>query len=109
MGFEPENSHVLTGGMPGKHDLQGIGAGFIPEVLDTTVYDEVLTISDEEAYRYGRLLGTREGILTGITSGAAVSAAVRLASEERNKGKNIVCLLPDTGLRYLSTRLYGEE
>ena len=108
VGLEPAGSPFLSKGTAGPHGLQGIGAGFIPEALDTEVYDEILTVTDEEAYAAGRLLGKKEGILCGITSGAAVHAAVRLAKRPENKGKTIVALLPDTGDRYLSTPLFEE-
>lgn len=108
IGVEPENSAVLSGGKAGKHDLQGIGAGFVPEALDTDIYDEIMTVSDEEAYAYGRMLAKKEGVLVGITSGAALCAAVRAAKRPENRGKNIVVLLPDTGVRYLSTKLFEE-
>ncbi len=105
---EPANSPLLSGGSAGAHGLQGIGANFIPELLDRSVYDSVMTVTDEEAYRAGRMLGRREGVLCGISSGAALSAAIRLARLEENSGKNIVVLLPDTGDRYLSTALFNE-
>ena len=108
VGLEPAGSPFLSKGIAGPHGLQGIGAGFIPEALDTEVYDELLTVTDEEAYAAGRLLGKKEGILCGITSGAAVHAAIRLAKRPENKGKTIVALLPDTGDRYLSTPLFEE-
>lgn len=104
---EPENSAVLTGGKAGAHGLQGIGAGFIPEVLDTGIYDEVLTVSDEAAYEAGRLMGRNEGILVGISSGAALSAAIEVAGRAENAGKTIVVLLCDTGDRYLSTPMFN--
>ena len=88
--------------------IQGIGAGFIPETLDTTIYDEVMPISNDDAFEYGKLIGKKEGILVGISSGAALCASIRLALMEENKGKNIVVLLPDSGDRYLSTKLYEE-
>lgn len=106
IGVEPAGSPVLSGGSAGKHDLQGIGAGFVPEILDRDIYDEILTITDEEAYCYGRMLAEREGILAGITSGAALCAGVKLAKRPENEGKNIVILLPDSGVRYLSTRMF---
>ncbi len=105
---EPAGSPLLSGGEAGAHGLQGIGANFIPELLDTTVYDEVLTITEEAAYDAGRMLGRNEGVLCGISSGAALSAAVKIAQRAENEGKNIVVLLPDTGDRYLSTALFAE-
>ena len=105
---EPENSAVLSGKEAGKHGLQGIGAGFIPEVLHTDVYDQIITVSDEAAYAAGREMGRREGILVGISSGAALHAAIQLAAQEENEGKTIVVLLPDTGERYLSTGMFAE-
>lgn len=109
IGVEPAGSPVLSGGRPGKHDLQGIGAGFIPEVLDMSVVDEVIAVTDEEAYRMGRLLCRREGILAGITSGAAVAAAVGVAKRPEHRGKTVAALLPDTGSRYLSTAMFERE
>ena len=103
---EPAGSPVLSGGKPGAHGLQGIGAGFVPKVLDTGVYDEVICVENEEAYEAGRMLGKREGVLVGISSGAALHAAIELAGREENAGKTIVVLLPDTGDRYLSTELF---
>ena len=105
---EPADSAVLSGGPAGPHGLQGIGAGFVPEVLDTGVYDEIITITSEEAYAAGRLLGRREGVVVGISSGAALSAALQLARRPENAGKTIVALLPDTGDRYLSTPMFAE-
>lgn len=104
---EPVNSAVLSGNKPGKHDLQGIGAGFIPEIVDMSVIDEIVTVSDEEAYAASREIGQKEGILVGITSGAAVHAATVLAKKAENEGKLIVAVLPDTGDRYLSTKLFS--
>lgn len=103
---EPAGSPVLSGGQPGRHNIQGIGAGFIPEVLDTAVYDEILTVKEEDAYRMGRLLASKEGFLTGISSGAALWAACELGKRPEYAGKRIVVLLPDTGERYLSTELF---
>ncbi|MBR4101536.1 MAG: cysteine synthase A [Oscillospiraceae bacterium] len=104
---EPADSPVLSGGKAGAHKLQGIGAGFVPEVLHTDVYDEVMTVTAEQAYAAARRLGTTEGILVGISSGAAAHAALELAKRPENRGKQIVVLLPDTGDRYLSTGLFG--
>lgn len=103
---EPAESPVLSGGAAGPHKLQGIGAGFVPEVLDTTVYDEVLTVTTEQAYETGRELAKKEGILVGITSGAALYAAVQVGKRPENAGKTIVVLLPDSGDRYMSTPGY---
>ena len=103
---EPKTSAVLSGGKAGPHGLQGIGAGFVPAVLDTGIYDEIIPVENEEAYAAGRLLGKCEGIVVGISSGAALHAAVELAKREENAGKTIVVLLPDTGDRYLSTPLF---
>ena len=105
---EPESSAVLSTGVGGAHKIQGIGAGFVPEVLDTSVYDEVITVADEDAFAIGGLIGKKEGILVGISSGAALKAALELAKREENSGKNIVVLLPDTGDRYLSTPLFQD-
>ena len=105
---EPASSPVLSGGAAGPHKIQGIGAGFVPEVLNTDVYDEILAVSDEDAFAAGRLIGRTEGILVGISSGAALSAAVQLAERSENKGKTIVVLLPDTGDRYLSTPMFTD-
>lgn len=106
---EPASSPLLSGGEAGPHGLQGIGANFVPSVLDTGVYDEIITVTDEDAYEKGRLVASREGFLAGITSGAAVHAAAALATRPENKGKNIVALLPDTGDRYLSTPMFNTE
>lgn len=103
---EPFSSAVLSGGKPGAHGLQGIGAGFVPEVLDTTVYDEVIKVNEEQAYAAARLMGKKEGVLVGITSGAALYAAIELAKKQEWAGKRIVAILPDGGDRYLSTPLY---
>ena len=105
---EPDTSAVLSGKSAGSHKLQGIGAGFIPEVLDTDVYDEIMAVSAEDAYNAARTLGKTEGVVVGISSGAALVAAIELAKKEENKDKNIVVLLPDTGDRYLSTELFAE-
>lgn len=103
VGVEPASSAVITKGTPGAHKLQGIGAGFIPDILDTSVYDEVVTVENDDAYKTAAFLAKREGVLVGITSGAAVFAAGELAKRKENEGKLIVALLPDTGERYLST------
>lgn len=108
VGVEPADSAVLSGGKAGAHGLQGIGAGFIPEVLNTTVYDEVVTVTTDEAYAAARLMGRREGVLVGISSGAALHAAIEIAKRPENEGKTVVVLLPDTGDRYLSTALFAE-
>lgn len=105
---EPYNSAVLSNEAPGKHNLQGIGGGFIPKVLNTRIYDEIIKIKDEEAYEAGRMCASKEGVLVGITSGAAIYAGIELAKRPENKGKNIVVLLPDTGMRYLSTELFSQ-
>ena len=104
---EPETSPVLSQGKAGSHKIQGIGAGFVPDVLDTSVYDEIIPVADNDAFETGRLIGRKEGVLVGISSGAAVYAAIQLAKRPENKGKNIVVLLPDTGDRYLSTPLFS--
>lgn len=103
---EPADSPVLSEGKSGPHKLQGIGAGFVPNVLDTEVYDSVSTVTTDEAFEAARLMGSKEGVLVGISSGAALYAAIELAKKEENEGKNIVVLLPDTGDRYLSTDLF---
>ena len=105
---EPASSPVLSKGTAGAHKIQGIGAGFVPEVLNTAVYDEVIAVENEDAFAAGKLVGRREGVLVGISSGAAVWAAIQLAKRPENKGKTIVALLPDTGDRYLSTPLFAE-
>lgn len=105
---EPAASPVLSTGVAGAHKIQGIGAGFVPDVLNTKVYDEILTVTNEDAFAYGKRVGQQEGVLVGISSGAAVWAAVELAKRPENKGKTIVALLPDTGERYLSTPLFAE-
>ncbi len=105
---EPKTSPVLSQGTPGAHKIQGIGAGFVPDVLDTGVYDEIVTVSNEDAFEYGRLVGRSEGVLVGISSGAALWAGIQLAKRPENTGKTIVVLLPDTGDRYLSTPLFAE-
>ena len=104
---EPASSPLLSGGKAGPHGLQGIGANFVPSILDVNVYDEIIAVSDEDAYEKGRLIASREGFLVGITSGAALHAAVVLARRAENYGKNIVAFLPDTGDRYLSTPMFG--
>lgn len=106
---EPSDSPVLSGGAPGPHGIQGIGAGFVPEVLDTNVIDSTVTVSLDDAYEAGRIMGRREGVLVGISSGAALYAAVQLAKLDENAGKTIVALLPDTGDRYLSTDMFRTE
>ena len=105
---EPASSPVLSKGVSGSHKIQGIGAGFVPEVLNTSVYDEIIAVENEDAFAAGRLVGRKEGVLVGISSGAAVWAAVQLAKREENRGKTIVELLPDTGDRYLSTPMFAE-
>lgn len=105
---EPKSSPVLTEGRSGAHKIQGIGAGFVPETLDVNVYDEVIAVTDEKAFEFGRLIGKKEGILAGISSGAALCAAIELAQRKENEGKTIVTLFPDTGDRYLSTPLFEQ-
>ncbi len=106
---EPESSAVLSTGTAGPHKIQGIGAGFIPDVLNTKIYNEIIPVSDKDAFSTGRLIGKREGILVGISSGAATFAAIKLAKHPENEGKTIVVLMPDTGDRYLSTPLFSDE
>ncbi|MCI9457632.1 MAG: cysteine synthase A [Oscillospiraceae bacterium] len=105
---EPASSPVLSGGKAGKHGLQGIGAGFIPEILDTAVYDEIIPVEDKDAYAAGKAMGRSEGVLVGISSGAALWAAMQLAKRPENEGKTVVVLLPDTGDRYLSTPMFAD-
>lgn len=105
---EPAASPVLSEGKGGAHKIQGIGAGFVPEVLNTSIYDEILAVENEDAFAVGKLVAKKEGILVGISSGAALSAAIQLAKRPENKGKTIVALLPDTGDRYYSTPLFTE-
>ncbi|MBQ8239120.1 MAG: cysteine synthase A [Oscillospiraceae bacterium] len=105
---EPASSPVLSTGVPGPHKIQGIGAGFVPDVLNTNVFDEIVTVTNEDAFATGKLIGKAEGVLVGISSGAAVRAAIQLAQREENTGKTIVVLLPDTGDRYLSTPLFAD-
>lgn len=106
---EPATSPVLSKGVKGPHGIQGIGAGFVPDILDTGIYDEIIPVKDEDAFAYGRLMGKKEGVLVGISSGAALAAAVELARREENAGKQIVVLMPDTGDRYLSTKLFAAD
>lgn len=105
---EPASSAVLSTGIAGSHKIQGIGAGFVPDTLNTSIYDEVITVENEDAFATGKLMGHREGVLVGISSGAALWAAIQLAKRAENKGKTIVVLMPDTGDRYLSTPLFAE-
>jgi len=106
--LEPKNSAILSGKKSGKHDIQGIGAGFIPEILDQTIIDEVITVSDDDAIKYGRLASIKEGILCGISSGAALAAAIELAQRSENQGKTIVAILPDTAERYITAGLFNK-
>ena len=106
--IEPENSPVLSEGKAGPHKIQGIGAGFVPETLNTSVYDEVITVSNDDSFLYGRQFARTEGALVGISSGAALAAAVEIARRPEAKGKTIVALLPDAGDRYLSTELFND-
>ncbi|MBW9212770.1 MULTISPECIES: cysteine synthase A [Terrabacteria group] len=108
IGIEPANSAVLNGGQPGKHSIQGIGAGFIPKTLDTEIYDEIIAVTDEDAFKTGAEIGRKEGVLVGISSGAAMWAALAVAKRKENEGKLIVVLLPDSADRYLSTSLFTE-
>lgn len=105
---EPAASPVLSQGKAGAHGIQGIGAGFVPRVLDTAVYDEVIPVTDQEAFAQGRRIGRTEGVLVGISSGAALAAAIQVAKRPESKGKTIVVLLPDTGDRYLSTAMFAD-
>ena len=105
---EPKSSAVLSTGVAGAHKIQGIGAGFVPDVLDTKVYDEIIPVENDDAFATGKEIGKAEGVLVGISSGAAVWAAIQLAQRPENAGKNIVVLLPDTGDRYLSTPLFAD-
>ena len=108
MAVDPSTSAVLSTVVAGAHKIQGIGAGFVPDVLNTKIYDEIITVSNEDAFAIGKLIGKREGVLVGISSGAAAYAAIELAKRPENAGKNIVVLLPDTGDRYLSTPLFAD-
>lgn len=105
---EPASSPVLSGGKAGPHGLQGIGAGFVPQVLDPGVYDEVIAVREEEAYAMGRRMAREEGVLVGISSGAALHAAMAVAARRENRGKTIVVILPDSGERYLSTPMFDD-
>lgn len=106
---EPASSPLLSEGNAGAHGIQGIGANFLPEILDTEIYDEIITVTDEDAYRMGREIGCKEGVLVGISSGAALWAAAEIAKRPENSGKTVVTLLPDTGDRYLTTKMFAEE
>lgn len=106
--IEPVSSAVLSTGIAGSHKIQGIGAGFVPDILNTSIYDEVITVENDDAFATGKLMGHREGVFVGISSGAALWAAIQLAKRAENKGKTIVVLMPDTGDRYLSTPLFAE-
>ena len=105
---EPKTSAVLSTGVAGPHKIQGIGAGFVPQVLDTKVYDEIIPVDNDDAFTTGRLVGRKEGVLVGISSGAALWAAIEIAKRPDSEGKTIVVLMPDTGDRYLSTPLFAE-
>lgn len=106
--MEPKTSAVLSTGIAGSHKIQGIGAGFVPDVLDTKIYDEIIPVDNDDAFAAGKEMGHREGVLVGISSGAALWAAIELAKRPENAGKTIVVLLPDTGDRYLSTPLFAD-
>ena len=108
MAVEPQDSPVLSEGRAGAHKIQGIGAGFVPDTLNTEIYDEIIPVSNDDAFAVGREIGAKEGILVGISAGAAAFAAIQLAKRPENEGKTIVVLLPDTGDRYLSTPLFAE-
>ena len=108
MAVEPESSPVLSKGVAGPHKIQGIGAGFVPDTLDTKIYDEIIPVSNEDAFATGKAVARTDGVLVGISSGAALFAATQLAKRPENKGKTIVVLLPDTGDRYLSTPLFQD-
>ena len=108
MAVEPKTSAVLSTGIAGPHKIQGIGAGFVPDVLDTAVYDEIIAVDNDDAFKTGKMVGKREGVLVGISSGAALFAAIEVAKRKENEGKTIVVLLPDTGDRYLSTPLFAD-
>jgi cysteine synthase A len=105
---EPKGSPLLSEGKTGPHKIQGIGAGFVPDTLDTKIYDQVIAVEDNDAFVNGRLVGKTEGVLVGISAGAAITAAIQLAKDPANEGKNIVAILADTGERYLSTALFEE-